>query len=289
MISGSADVSPVVKHSPKGTTAQETTMTDRTDRTITALRSGHDALAAQVRSFTTDDLARRSGSTEWDISQVLSHLGSGSEIFLAMLDGAVNDTGGPDQEFNKSVWARWDAMSRAERADGFLTANETLVRRFESLDPRTREDLRIALSFLPEPADLATFGGMRISEFAHHTWDVKVAFEPAATLAPEATELMIDNSQGRLGFFFRPEQLDGRKATVAVHLSSPQRSFGLDLGETLTVVDVPAAPDVVLTAPAEWWLRLVYGRHAPEHTPATVELTGDALTLDDLRNVFPGF
>jgi hypothetical protein len=53
-------------------------------------------------------------------------------------------------------------------------------------------------------------------------------------------------------------------------------------------VDAPDNPDAVLTAPAEWWLRLVAGRHAPEHTPATVTLTG-GITLDDLRRLFPGF
>lgn len=45
----------------------------------------------------------------------------------------------------------------------------------------------------------------------------------------------------------------------------------------------------MLSTPAEWWLRLVTGRHAPANTPKGVTLTGDGLTLDDLRLVFPGF
>lgn len=262
-------------------------MSERADQTIMALRSGHDELAALVRGFTPDDLARPSGASEWDISQVLSHLGSGAEIALATLEGALDGSGAPESGFNQKVWARWDAMSREDRASGFLDANESVVRRYEGLDGPTRENLRIDLGFLPEPVDVATAGCMRLVEFALHTWDVKVTFGPA-TLAPEATPLLVDQMRMLVGFFGRPDELDGRPVTIAVNTTSPELSFGLDVGEKLALVEAPDSPDAVLTAPAEWWVRLVSGRHAPEHTPATVRLTG-GLTLDDLRRVFPGF
>ncbi|GII59735.1 hypothetical protein Pth03_81240 [Planotetraspora thailandica] len=264
-------------------------MTDRTDQTIKVLRSELDELAALVRTFTDEDLARRSGAAEWDVSQVLSHLGSGAEIALAALQGALDGTGSPSMDFIRGVWARWDGMSRVERAESFTGANEALVGRFEDLDAQTRADLRIELWFPGEPADVGTLGGMRLNEFALHTWDVKVAFDPAAALDPEAIDLLIGRGHALVGFLGKPEGLGGRRAAVAVHLTSPERSFGLDVAEAVTIADVPAAPDATLTAPAEWWLRMVSGRHAPEHTPATVEVTGDAVTLDDLRRVFPGF
>ncbi|GAA0442636.1 hypothetical protein Acor_79860 [Acrocarpospora corrugata] len=264
-------------------------MTDLADRTIKALRSELDELAKLVRGFTADDLARQSGAEEWDISQVLSHLGSSSEINLAALDAAVHGTAGPDMEFIRGVWARWDAMSREERAEGFAGTNETLVRRFEDLDSQAREDLRVQFWWPSDPADVATFTGMRLSELAHHSWDVKVALDPGAALDQETVELLLGRVDAMVGFLGKPAGLNGRQATVAVRLTSPERSLGLDIRDAVTIVDVPSAPDAVLTAPAEWWLRLVSGRHAPEHTPASVELTGDAVTLDDLRRVFPGF
>jgi uncharacterized protein (TIGR03083 family) len=264
-------------------------MTDRTDQTIKALRTGHDELAALVGGFTTDDLTRGSGASQWDISQVLSHLGSGAEIGLATLEAALNATGNPGGEFNQSVWARWDAMSPAERAEAFVRADEALVRRYEGLDAPAREQLRIDLGFLPAPVDVAAAGGLRLSEFTHHTWDIKVAFDPAATLAPEGTELLIDQAGLLIGFIGKADKLDGRPATIAVQTTSPQRSFGLDVRDAVALVAAPADPDGVLTAPAEWWLRLVSGRHAIEHTPATVRLTGGTITLDDLRGVFPGY
>jgi hypothetical protein len=60
-------------------------------------------------------------------------------------------------------------------------------------------------------------------------------------------------------------------------------------GDAVALTDEPAEPDAVLSTPAEWWPRLVAGRHSPTHTPVGVTLTGDGLTLDDLRRVFPGF
>ena len=264
-------------------------MTERADETIKALRSGHDDLAALVRDFAPGDLARPSGAAKWDVSQVLSHLGSGAEIALTSLEAALDGTDGPGGDFNQTVWARWDAMSREERAEGFLTANETLTRRYEGLDGQTRQNLRIDLGFLPAPVDVATAGGLRLAELAHHIWDVKVAFDPAATLAPEATPLLFDQAAMLIGFLGKASELDGRPVTIAVRTTSPERSFGLNAGETVSLVEAPADPDAVLTAPAEWWLRLVTGRHAPKHTPATVQITGGAVTLDDLRRVFPGF
>ncbi|MFE3828862.1 maleylpyruvate isomerase family mycothiol-dependent enzyme [Streptomyces sp. NPDC059092] len=263
--------------------------TDRADLTIKALRTGHDELASLVRGFTEDDLARPSGASEWDVSQVLSHLGSGAEISLAVLEGALNGTGSPDGDFNPSVWARWDAMTPAERAAGFLEADEVLVLRYEGLDAPARADLRIELGFLPAPVDVATAAGLRLSEFAQHAWDVRVGFDSTATLAPEATEPLLDQTASLIHFLAKPAALDGRQVALAVRLISPDRSFGLDLGDAATIGDTPAQPDALLTAPAEWWLRAVTGRHAPDHTPASVVLTGDAITLDDLRRVFPGF
>lgn len=264
-------------------------MTDRADQIIDALRSGHDHLAALVRGLAADDLTRPSGAAEWDVSQVLSHLGSGAEIFLAGLEAALSGAASPDGDFNKTVWARWDAMSPAERAEGFLTANEALVSRYESLDAGTRKDLRIELGYLPVPVDVATVAGLRLSEFAHHSWDVEVAFDPAAALAPAATEPLLDQVGMLLHFIGKADALGGRRGSLTIRTTSPERSFGLDVADTVTLIDEPAQPDAVLSAPAEWWLRLTTGRHAPEHTPSVVTLTSQTLTLDDLRRIFPGY
>ncbi|WP_214103421.1 maleylpyruvate isomerase family mycothiol-dependent enzyme [Acrocarpospora catenulata] len=264
-------------------------MAEPADQTIKALRAEFEELAALVRGFGEDELARRSGAVEWDVSQVLSHLGSGAEIGLAALNGAVDGSGAPEREFIQGVWARWDAMSRAQRAEEFLSANDAQLRRFEDLDAQAREELRIPVWWPGDPADVATFGGMRLNELALHAWDVKVAFDGAATLTPEVAELLLPRAEAAIAWVGKAAGLGGRQASVAVHLTAPEQSFGVEIRDAVSITEVPSTPDGVLTAPAEWWVRLASGRHSPEHTPAGVEFTGETLTLDDLRRVFPGY
>src|SRR5689334_11021073 len=102
-------------------------MTSLADQTIATLRSGHDDLTAYAGRLDETALAGPSGASEWDVAHVLSHLGSGAEIGLATLEGALAGTGPRGQEFNQSVWDRWNAMSATEHRDGFIAANERLV------------------------------------------------------------------------------------------------------------------------------------------------------------------
>ncbi len=258
------------------------------DQTIVALRSGHDSLAALVAGLSPDDLTRPSAATEWQVSQVLSHLGSGAEIGLAALTAAQGGGAGPDGDFNREVWARWDAMTPAEHAAGFLEANQRLVEAYEALDASARTELRINLGFLPEPVDVATAARFRLNEFALHRWDVEVAFDPSATVAPEAVGLLLDQVGLIVGWAGRTDALGGRHATLALRLRDPEVSQGLRLGERVELTDVPEQPDGELEAPAEAWLRLTVGRLGPRYTPERVRVTGP-LGLDDLRKVFPGF
>ncbi|MDG4781055.1 maleylpyruvate isomerase family mycothiol-dependent enzyme [Micromonospora sp. WMMD961] len=263
-------------------------MSTTADQILTALRAGHEELAALVRDLKEDDLLRPSGASEWQVSQVLSHLGSGAEINLAALEAARTGAPGPDGDFNRGVWARWDAMSPAEHAAGFLAANERLVEAYEALDAETRAALRIDLGFLPEPVDVATAGRFRLSEFALHQWDAEVAFNPFAAVTPEAVALLLDQIGGMLSWTSRPQELAGREGTLLLRLHAPERTYGLRLGERVELTDAPEQPDGELTAPAEAWLRLAVGRLGPAYTPDGVRVTGP-VTLDDLRRVFAGF
>ncbi|MGV9770707.1 maleylpyruvate isomerase family mycothiol-dependent enzyme [Streptosporangium sp. NPDC003464] len=265
-------------------------MTTLADRTIAALRTNNDDLAALVRGLDPAGLARPSGASEWTVAQVLSHLGSGAEISLAVLRAALAGHDAPGQDFNESVWSRWNAKAPREQAADFLAANAELVAAYEGLDAGTREHLEIRLGFLPSPADVTLAAGMRLNEAALHAWDVKVAFDPRATVAPDAVEALTDLHAGPLGFIVgfvgKPDALDPRQATLRVETSEPERVLGLTLGETVGFSQVAEPADIVLSAPAEAWLRLLSGRLAAEHTPASVTVTG--VTLDDLRRVFPG-
>lgn len=72
-----------------------------------------------------------------DFAQVLSHLGSGAEVGQAGLEASLGSAGAPRADFNRSVWARWDAISPGDQAAGFLTANESFVASDEAIDDAT--------------------------------------------------------------------------------------------------------------------------------------------------------
>jgi uncharacterized protein (TIGR03083 family) len=259
------------------------------DAVIAALRTGYDSLAGLVSGFSDDDLARPSGAAEWDISQVLSHLGSGAEIGRAVVQAALDGGPNPGSDFNRGVWDKWDARTRRERADGFLEANQALLALYESLDAGTRENLRIDLGFLPAPVDVATAARMRLNEFTLHSWDVRIPFDARATLAPEAVAVLLHAKPDMLAWIGNADRLDGRTAVIRVTTTEPASDFALRLQAPVsTDLDVPEQHDGTLTLPAEAWLRLVAGRLAPRYTPDSVSATG-AADLDLLRRVFPGY
>src|ERR1700757_2141033 len=134
------------------------------DAIIAALRSGHDSLAGLVSGYSDEQLAGPTGADEWDVSQVLSHLGSGAEIVQAGLQAALDGKPNPGTEFNKDVWARYDAASRRERLTWSLAANEAATRSYESLSEETRDSLKVDMGFLPAPVDVAAAATFRLSE-----------------------------------------------------------------------------------------------------------------------------
>jgi uncharacterized protein (TIGR03083 family) len=251
------------------------------DGIIAALRSGNDSLAGLVSGYSDEQLAGSTGADEWDVSQVLSHLGSGAEIAMNGLQAALEGKPNPGMEFNKTVWARYDGASRRERLTWFLAA--------ESLNEETRDSLKIDMGFLPAPVDVAVAASFRLGEFALHSWDVRVGTDPAATVAPEATPYLLPQMGMMAGFLGKPDALAGKTAVVAVTTTDPGGEWTLHLGEKVSVsAGAPERPDGTLALPAEAWARLVTGRLKPPYIPAGITTTGVA-DLELLRKVFPKF
>jgi len=262
-------------------------MTTLAARTIEALRSTNETLAAAVRDLPEEALKGPSGATEWTVAQVLSHLGSGAEIGLATLTAAVDGTAAPGPDFNPGVWDRWNAMGPREQADGFLSHDARLVAAFEALTAEQRENLQVKLGFLPAPLPLAAFAGMRLNEAVQHSWDVRVAADPAAVLPEEAARVLAEQLSGALsfmtGFIGKADAL----ATPAV-VEVKDAGFGIVIGDAVALQTEIVDPTATFTGPVESAVRLVGGRLRPEYTPAGVAVTGN-VSLDDLRRVFPGY
>jgi uncharacterized protein (TIGR03083 family) len=248
---------------------------------LRAVRASRDRLAAIVTGLDGDALRVQSYDTEWTIADVLSHLGSGAEISLLSVEAGVSGAEPPAPEAFQAIWDVWNARSPEDQAAQFLVADEALVSRIEALTPDERARFQVKM-FGPQPFDLAQVLGLRLSEHALHAWDVAVALDPAARVAPDAVALLTETLPMMVGWF-------GRKAdeprTVAVTTTSPDRVFTLDTGG-VSLVPGPAddADAAALTASAEAFLRLVYGR-----LDDAAEVSATGVTVADLQQVFPGF
>jgi uncharacterized protein (TIGR03083 family) len=215
-------------------------MTALADRTIDADHRTYERLAPVVRDLPDDQLTGPSGASEWTVAQVLSHLGSGAEITLDTLRAAQE---GRERagDANEGVWARWNAMPPRDQADGYLRAGGELDRALAELDQPQRAELRIPMGFLPEPADMDLFTGMRLNEAALHAWDVEVAVDPSATLPSDVAEVLVDQYLGPLGFlldFAEPDRLDNRPVTLAVRTAAPDPRLGMRLAQQVSVADL---------------------------------------------------
>jgi uncharacterized protein (TIGR03083 family) len=260
-------------------------MTSLTDRTIDALRELHDGLSDLVPTLSDAQLTGSSGASEWSIAQVLSHLGSGSEIALASYQAALAGTPAPEQDFNQGVWDRWNAMSPQEQASSFLAHDARLVSTLEALSPEQRESLEVKLGFLPFPLPIASIAGMRLNEVALHDWDVRVAFDPKAAVSAAAAAVLAEHFAGGMGFmlgFIGKADALAERTVVDVH------GFSLVIDNEVSFTSGATDATATFVGPLEAMARLIGGRLAPAHTPDSVGVVGN-VSLDELRRVFPGY
>jgi uncharacterized protein (TIGR03083 family) len=250
---------------------------------IRALRNSRDRLESIISSLTNEQLRQQSYDTDWTIAQVLSHLGSSAELGLQMLEADIEGVEPPGHETFTVVWDAWNARSAEEQAAAWREYDERSVRRFETLTESEIANLHV--SRFGRELNAADFVRIRLTEHAIHTWDVEVVRESGARVAPDAVALIVDSLGWIASIVGKPQ---GKAFRLRVQTSDPERNFLLQTGESVTVADWDAgAADGELQIPAEAFVRLVYGRLDAAHTPE-MAATGVDVTLDDLRNVFPG-
>ena len=248
---------------------------------IAALRASHDRLAAVAAPLTADQVRSPGYPSEWTIAQVLSHLGSGAEINGLIFAAGVNGTPPPEQSDFQAIWAVWDAKNPDEQAIDALVADERFVAKIEALTAEQRASA--TFENWSGPTDIAGFVSSRLSEHAVHVWDVEVMLDPSATVLPQAVGIVLDVAQVLVGFAGKP----GPAGRIHVTVTDPDREYALVLGEKVALESWDGGESTgELSLSAEAFLRLIYGRLDPAHSPS---VTATNVDLDALRAVFPGF
>jgi uncharacterized protein (TIGR03083 family) len=256
-------------------------------RWISELRRSHDQLTDLVTSLTPEQLRRDSACTEWTVSQVLSHLGSGAELALLTLQAALQGGEAPTREASLSVWGRWNAMGPEEHASGFLDWDTRHLAALEGLGEDVLARLEVKISFLPEPVDAVGLVGLRLGEHELHNWDVRVSFDPGAMIPDSAAELLVDRLPMMMRWTGHGDALLKPPARLAVSIAAPPRRWTLELGQPVALSDPAPDTEGSLETRGETLLRLVTGRLRAEDIER-VALTGP-IELADLARVFPGF
>jgi uncharacterized protein (TIGR03083 family) len=257
---------------------------------IATLRESHDRLAGLVQPMDPNQLRSQSYDRDWSNAQVLSHLGSGAEIALLGLPGALGEGEPLSRDAFQPVWDVWNAKTPDAQAADAIDTDERHVATLEALTDEQLAAMRT--EFFGMKLDAVGIVRMRLGEHVLHTWDLAVMQDPEATVQADAVALLIDN----VPKFLVPRigKPLGEPFVARITTTDPARDYLLTSGESVSMTDWPgdlseadadATPHV--TMPAEALLRLSYGRLDPDHTPASVQ--GDADTLDKLRAIFPGF
>jgi uncharacterized protein (TIGR03083 family) len=255
------------------------------EEVLDVLRDSHSQLSGALMSLDGDQVSAPSYDDDWSLAQVASHLGSSAEIFALYLESGRAGTEPPSNDVFKPIWDGWNAKSPNEQVRDAVAADAAFIERVASFTDDERA--RWQLNLFGRDVDLSGILRMRLAEHALHTWDIVVMGDPSATVNSRAVPSILDGLWWLLGYVAKPIS----DQTIRVVTTAPARALVLKLAEggesSLSAAEgaeVDAAAELRL--PAEAFVRLVYGRLDPDHTPASVEASG--VELDYLRQVFPG-
>jgi uncharacterized protein (TIGR03083 family) len=248
-----------------------------------AFRTSVNRLRDVVAPLDDETIVRSAYPAEWTIAQVMSHVGSAAVILGRRLDDqrAGHDT---PEDAAPAVWDEWNAKTPRAQVDDGLAADAAYLQRLEAMSDQDRQELSFTIG--PLRLDFDQLAGVRLNEHAVHSWDIEVALDPSATIPPAIAALIVDNLDLIARYTSKP---GGDPSQITVRTSEPERHFTVELAPD-SVSLIPSAGEAGagaphLELPAEAFVRLVYGRLDPEHTPPSV---GDPALLQRLRGTFPG-
>lgn len=249
---------------------------------LAALWDSHRRLRDVVEALSPDAISGPSYDTDWSVAQVLSHIGSGAEIFAALLAAGVSGDAAPGTETFQPIWANWDAKSPEQKATDALTCDRAFLEQVDALDVEAREAW--ALEFFGQRRTLRDLLWFRLAEHSLHTWDVVVEQDDKAVLSAPAVELLIDVI-GQFAAMVGKPPADALR--LQIDTTHPMRTFDFTVQDSRVSMEqlAPTGTGDTLTLPSEALIRLVYGRLDPSRTPTHRAVGVD---LDQLRGIFPG-
>jgi len=144
-----------------------------------------DRLRDLVEPLSPEQRRQQAYPSEWSVAQVLGHLGSGAVIAGHRVDQAL---GGPEIDA-QPIWDEWNAKDPDAMVVDGLAADAAFLHRLDALTTDERASFVVPLG--PMELDDDAYIGFRVNEHVLHTWDVEVAFYPAAVLPAGARTIVL--------------------------------------------------------------------------------------------------
>jgi uncharacterized protein (TIGR03083 family) len=229
--------------------------------------------------------------TAWDLTQLVSHLGSGAAIHRHALRAALDGDAPLDQAGRERIWDHFDGLAPEQLYPEFQASNRRYIDYLASLPPET--GARLMATFAGE-IPVTVFTLFRLSELSLHSWDARVAFDPPTRLLPASAAAVLPTMLRTLARRSNAEargRLTGSSFGISLTAPSP-RQLTLSIADAVAWQDQPvSSPTATLTLSAEAFLRLCAGRLplAAAEVDGDVVIDGDRDRALHLNALFPGF
>lgn len=264
--------------------------TDDARRVAGLSRAEYEDLLTYLEKLPPSGWTEQSACSEWQVYQVVSHIGSQPEIHAGTLRAGLRGAPPMTDEQRRAIWDRFDAMKPEEVLPAFKANNDAFVALVDSL---SADELGKTIPWIFGPAPLASVLASRLNEQALHAWDVKWVHDKQVKLTPAAVADLVEvNVPSRVGRLAQPAgagALVGK--TIQFKYSRPDGALSVTVAAdgAQAAASTADAPDLTAELPAEALVRLIWGRYDVAGGVASGELTlSDPSLADALQKLFPG-
>jgi uncharacterized protein (TIGR03083 family) len=259
---------------------------------LDAIKREYQSIVRDFESHPSSYAEQDSYCANWKNYQVVSHLGSGAELFQKSLETSLDGKEAVTADTRQAVWGHFDGLAPQAVYPEFRDRMDKLVGYLEELpESKQNEIVPTFAGEMPLPKALLT----RLNEVSLHSWDILVTQNPNLGLPDESAALLLPLVVERLPHRAKRDGLDelqGRPIGFDI-TGAGARQFSLHPGTEQASVEDGLSSNRLFTVKtsAEAFQRLVAGRQPIQDAISSgkAEVTGATESVQTLNKIFPGY
>jgi uncharacterized protein (TIGR03083 family) len=246
---------------------------------------GFERLNGYLRQLDAGGWIEQSYCSDWQVYQVVSHIGSGSRIGQRRLEAWIHGVAPMTREDQQAVWGLFDSLRPDQMLGEYLkAAGEYLMAERSVADEAGLTEVEGFRGRQP----LYVYQLARLWELTSHSWDVYVARDRHARFPDDAVALLVPRMH-MLNLPIDKQRAQELASTgVQFTLSGSGHSYTLDVsGERPRLQPGGDGAGLVVEAPDEEMCRFLSGRHfVPGSRTELRAASGSSEDLAKLRRAF---